>query len=120
LYLLFRFFNAAGDNNKSSQHTVPATVSNTAKLHLTLTLTSTISLEELNEVTRNFSIDLLIGQVSYAQAFLAVLKDGQKSAIKKLDHVEEIQVQVMHLCLAFPPFSVIVVFLGPSYWGERS
>ncbi|XP_066363417.1 uncharacterized protein [Miscanthus floridulus] len=84
----------AGDNNKSSQHTVPATVSNTAKLHLTLTLTSTISLEELNEVTRNFSIDLLIGQGSYARTFLAVLKDGQNSAIKKLDPVKEIQVQV--------------------------
>ena len=99
--LHFIFFNAAG-----------------SKLHPTLI--STISIEELNEVTRNFSIDLLIGQGSYAQTFLAVLKDGQNSAIKKLDPVEEIQVQVMHLCLAFPPFSVIVVFLGPSYWGERS
>lgn len=80
---------------------VPATVNNSAKLRPSLI--SSISLEELNEVTRNFSNDALIGLGSYAKVFLAVLKDGQNSAIKKLDPVKNIQVQVIPMCLAFSP-----------------
>ena len=80
--LHFIFFNAAG-----------------SKLHPTLI--STISMEELNEVTKNFNDDVLIGQGPSTKCFLGVLKDGQNFAVKKLDISEEIQVEVMPVCLAF-------------------
>jgi pto-interacting protein 1 len=68
-------------------------------------------LEELNEVTRNFSNDVLIGEGRYAKCFLGVLKDGQNVAVKKLDTSEEIQVEVMAVRLAFFTFAVIVLHL---------
>ncbi|CAL4956956.1 unnamed protein product [Urochloa decumbens] len=43
-----------------------------------------ISLTELREITRNFSDDTLIGEGSHAKVFLGELKDGRKSAVKKL------------------------------------
>lgn len=95
----FILFNAAGINNKPSQHIGPALVNNTDKLHPTLI--STISMEELKEATGNFTYDFLIEQGSYSQCFLGVLKDGQNFAVKTLDTNEQIQVEVMHVCLAF-------------------
>jgi len=44
-----------------------------------------IHLEELKEITKNFSSDALIGEGSYARVYFGVLKDGTKSAVKKLD-----------------------------------
>ncbi|CAD6231537.1 unnamed protein product [Miscanthus lutarioriparius] len=44
-----------------------------------------IHLEELKEITKNFSSDALIGEGSYARVYFGVLKDGTKSALKKLD-----------------------------------
>ncbi|EMS48133.1 Pto-interacting protein 1 [Triticum urartu] len=44
-----------------------------------------ISLDEIKEITKNFSSDALIGEGSYARVFLGVLKDGKKSAVKRLD-----------------------------------
>ncbi|KAL5222549.1 hypothetical protein ABZP36_027262 [Zizania latifolia] len=44
-----------------------------------------ISLEEMKEITKNFSNDALIGEGSYSRVFFGVLKDGNKSAVKKLD-----------------------------------
>ncbi|KAK3164279.1 hypothetical protein QOZ80_1AG0015170 [Eleusine coracana subsp. coracana] len=44
-----------------------------------------IPLEDLKEITRNFSSDALIGEGSYARVYFGVLKDGTKSAVKKLD-----------------------------------
>ncbi|KAG2605534.1 hypothetical protein PVAP13_4NG090700 [Panicum virgatum] len=81
----------AGGNNKPSQPTGSAPANNTAQLHPTII--STISLDELNEATRNFSNDVLIGQGLYTKIFLGVL-NGKNCAVKKLDPVEEIQVQV--------------------------
>ncbi|KAL6626277.1 hypothetical protein ACP70R_030003 [Stipagrostis hirtigluma subsp. patula] len=43
-----------------------------------------ISLAELREITRNFSNDTLLGEGSHARVFLGGLKDGRKSAVKKL------------------------------------
>ncbi|CAN6342747.1 unnamed protein product [Urochloa humidicola] len=83
--------NAIG-NNKPSQSTNPTPVNNTAKLHPTII--STISLDELNEATRNFSNDVLIVQGLYSKTFLGILKDGQNCAVKKLDPVEGVQVEV--------------------------
>lgn len=45
----------------------------------------TISLAELKQITRNFRNDTLIGGGLYGNVFFGVLKDGQKSAIMKLD-----------------------------------
>lgn len=44
-----------------------------------------IPLDEMKEITKNFSNDALIGESSYARIFFGVLKDGEKSAVKKLD-----------------------------------
>ncbi|KAL6615241.1 hypothetical protein ACP70R_037511 [Stipagrostis hirtigluma subsp. patula] len=44
-----------------------------------------IPLEEMREITKNFSNDALIGEGSYARVYFGVLQDGQKSAVKKLD-----------------------------------
>jgi len=44
-----------------------------------------IHLEELKEITNNFSSDALIGEGSYARVYFGVLKDGTKSVVKKLD-----------------------------------
>ncbi|PUZ56929.1 hypothetical protein GQ55_5G386100 [Panicum hallii var. hallii] len=44
-----------------------------------------IPLEEMKEITKNFSNDALIGEGSYARVYFGVLKDGTKSAVKKLD-----------------------------------
>jgi hypothetical protein len=58
-----------------------------------------IHLEELKEITKNFSSDALIGEGSYARVYFGVLKDGTKSAVKKLDSSkqpdQEFLVQVM-------------------------
>ncbi|CAL4899611.1 unnamed protein product [Urochloa decumbens] len=79
------------DNNKPSQRT-SAPVNNTAKLHPTII--STISLDELNDATRNFSDDVLIVNGFYSRTFLGILKDGQNCAVKKLYPVEGVQVEV--------------------------
>jgi hypothetical protein len=68
-------------------------------------------MEELNEVTRNFSDDLLIGQGPSAKCFLGVLKDGQNVAVKKFGTSEEIQVEIVPVCLPFLTFAVIVLHL---------
>ncbi|XP_044975942.1 pto-interacting protein 1-like [Hordeum vulgare subsp. vulgare] len=44
-----------------------------------------IPLDEIKEITKNFSSDALIGEGSYARVFLGVLKDGKNSAVKRLD-----------------------------------
>nr|CAB3477073.1 unnamed protein product [Digitaria exilis] len=44
-----------------------------------------IPLEDMREITKNFSNDALIGEGSYARVYFGVLKDGTKSAVKKLD-----------------------------------
>ncbi|CAD6273045.1 unnamed protein product [Miscanthus lutarioriparius] len=80
-----------------------------SKLHPTLI--STISMEELNEVTKNFNDDVLIGQGPSTKCFLGVLKDGQNFAVKKLDISEEIQVEVptiLRMCY----HDNVVQFLG--------
>jgi hypothetical protein len=75
---------------------------NNAWVHLLHpTLISTISMEVLNEVTKKFSYDVLIGLGPYAECFMGVLKDGQNFAVKKLCTSEEIQVEVMPMCHAF-------------------
>ncbi|XP_071684665.1 putative wall-associated receptor kinase-like 16 isoform X1 [Lolium perenne] len=51
---------------------------------------STISMDELKEITNNFSNRALIGEGSSSKVFFGVLKDGHTSAIKMLDPDEEI------------------------------
>lgn len=42
-------------------------------------------MEELREITENFSSKSLIGEGSYGPVYHGILKDGRASAIKKLD-----------------------------------
>ncbi|KAJ4734243.1 Protein kinase superfamily protein [Rhynchospora pubera] len=44
-----------------------------------------LSLDEIRDVTRNFSNESLIGEGSYARVYYGLLKSGRKAAIKKLD-----------------------------------
>ncbi|XP_052153623.1 pto-interacting protein 1-like [Oryza glaberrima] len=44
-----------------------------------------IPLDEIKGITKNFSSDALIGEGSYARVFFGVLRDGRRSAVKKLD-----------------------------------
>ncbi|KAI3449340.1 hypothetical protein Pfo_006005 [Paulownia fortunei] len=44
-----------------------------------------IPVDELKEVTSNFSTDSLIGEGSYGRVYYGVLKNGRAAAIKKLD-----------------------------------
>ncbi|XP_008810334.2 pto-interacting protein 1-like [Phoenix dactylifera] len=44
-----------------------------------------ILVDEIKEITKNFSSETLIGEGSYARVYYGVLKSGEKSAIKKLD-----------------------------------
>ncbi|XP_062180628.1 uncharacterized protein LOC133885017 [Phragmites australis] len=84
--------NEISHDNKPSQHLAPTHVNNAAK---TLpTPASTISMDKLKKITRNFSHDVLIGEGSHTKVFFGVLKDGRKSAVKKLDSNEDILVQI--------------------------
>ena len=82
------FFNSipifpnAGNNCLPEQQTASIPVDPTTKNPPTPVLN--ISLAELREITRNFSDDTLIGEGSHAKVFLGELKDGRKSAVKKL------------------------------------
>lgn len=44
-----------------------------------------IPVDELKEVTSNFSTDSLIGEGSYGRVYYGVLTNGRAAAIKKLD-----------------------------------
>lgn len=71
-----------GNNFLPVQPTAPILVEPTSK-NPPIPLLN-ISLAELREITRNFSDDTLIGEGSHAKIFLGELKDGRKSAVKKL------------------------------------
>ncbi|KAF7082129.1 hypothetical protein CFC21_086009 [Triticum aestivum] len=58
-----------------------ATVNNTDRIPPSAV--PTISMDDLKEITRNFSNDALIGEGSNNKVFFGVLEDGHKSAIKK-------------------------------------
>ncbi|KAL0457725.1 UNVERIFIED_CONTAM: Pto-interacting protein 1 [Sesamum latifolium] len=46
---------------------------------------SSIPVDELKEITSNFSTDSLIGEGSYGRVYYGVLRNGRAAAIKKLD-----------------------------------
>lgn len=54
----------------------------------------TISMNELKEITRNFSNDSLIGEGSSSKVFFGVLKDGHTSAIKMINPSDKIVLEV--------------------------
>lgn len=60
-----------------------------------------LSLDEIREVTRNYSNESLIGEGSYARVYYGALRNGRKAAIKKLDTSkqpdQEFLAQVNHL-----------------------
>jgi hypothetical protein len=75
------------DNDKTSSSVVP-----------------TISMDQLKKITTNFSNGALIGEGSYNNVYLGVLKDGQKSAIKRPKHTRTILEVTAIYCL-FHPFN---------------
>jgi hypothetical protein len=85
-----------------------ATVNNNGKTLPSVVLT--ISMDELKEITCNFSNYALIGEGSSSKVFLGVLKDGHISAIKKLNPTKEIILEVMAVCLSF--FTIAVKSLN--------
>ncbi|URD92260.1 STYKc [Musa troglodytarum] len=44
-----------------------------------------IPVDELNEITKSFSNEVLVGEGSFARVYHGTLRNGQESAIKKLD-----------------------------------
>jgi hypothetical protein len=60
---------------------------------------------ELKKITMNFSNDALIGEGSYNNVYLGVLKDGQRSAIKKPRHTRGTTFKVTAVCCLCYPFS---------------
>ena len=65
-------------------------------------------MDKLKEVTRNFSIDALIGQSLQIKFFFGVLKDGRKSMIMKIRPTTEIVLEVMAAYLASSPFQLML------------
>nr|CDM81087.1 unnamed protein product [Triticum aestivum] len=71
-----------------------ATINNTGKIPPTVLSPTPISIDELKEITKKFSNDALIGEGFDGEVFFGVLKDGHKSAIKKLRPIKEIIFEV--------------------------
>ncbi|PIN24566.1 Serine/threonine protein kinase [Handroanthus impetiginosus] len=74
--------NSAG--NDGGYHTTEA-ASKTEAVKVQPIAVPSIPVDELKEVTSNFSTDSLIGEGSYGRVYYGVLKNGRAAAIKKLD-----------------------------------
>ena len=83
IVIFISFFPYAVDNFGPSRPPAPTPVVPTGRAQPIAV--PAIHLEELKEITKNFSSDALIGEGSYARVYFGVLKDGTKSAVKKLD-----------------------------------
>uniref|UniRef100_A0A0D9V171 Protein kinase domain-containing protein n=1 Tax=Leersia perrieri TaxID=77586 RepID=A0A0D9V171_9ORYZ len=81
-----------GDDGPN-QHIAPSPVNNAVKTPPVAA--STISLDILKKITRNFSNNVLIGEGSHDVVFLGILKDGKKSAVKKFDPNTELQISTI-------------------------
>ena len=81
-FIVNPIFSNAGGYFLPAQLTAPIPVDPSIKNPPTPVLN--ITLAGLREITRNFSDDTLIGEGSHAKVFLGELKDGRKSAVKKL------------------------------------
>uniref|UniRef100_A0A0D9V0B3 Protein kinase domain-containing protein n=1 Tax=Leersia perrieri TaxID=77586 RepID=A0A0D9V0B3_9ORYZ len=76
---------APGGNYGQSRPGPPAPARTTPTSRSLPIAVPAISLDEMKEITKNFSSDALIGEGSYSRVFFGVLRDGKKSAVKKLD-----------------------------------
>lgn len=74
-----------------------------------------ISLDEIKEITKNFSSDALIGEGSYARVFLGVLKDGKKSAVKRLDSSKQPDQEFLVQVQGLFPSKIISLHVGAPY-----
>lgn len=75
-----------------------------------------LSLEELKEKTDNFGSKSLVGEGSYGRVYYAVLNDGQKVAIKKLDvSSDPDSSQDEFLSQVYLMISAKIVFLLPLF-----
>jgi pto-interacting protein 1 len=110
---LFQFSSNAGSNIGLTRTALAENViSPTPATSVTLnnndnTLPSTvptISMDELQEITGNFSNDALIGQGSSSKVFFGVLKDGHMSAIKKFNPTKNNILEVMTACFRISQF----------------
>ena len=115
--LYFKIFPNAVSNNGPSRPPAPTYATPTGRAQPIAV--PAIPLEEMKEITKNFSNDALIGEGSYARVYFGVLKDGTKSAVKKLDSSKQpdqeflVQVlvpflypQVIYFLIHMPQFSL--------------
>jgi len=87
------------------------TLSTPSKKEQPTQVLATISLDELKEITRNFSYDALIGQGSHAEVFLGELKDSRKCVVKILEYpaVEELDYEfLLKVMSAYSTLSTIL------------
>ena len=115
--LYFKKFPNAVSNNGPSRPPAPTYATPTGRAQPIAV--PAIPLEEMKEITKNFSNDALIGEGSYARVYFGVLKDGTKSAVKKLDSSKQpdqeflVQVlvpflypQIIYFLIQKPQFSI--------------
>uniref|UniRef100_A0A0E0JHP1 Protein kinase domain-containing protein n=1 Tax=Oryza punctata TaxID=4537 RepID=A0A0E0JHP1_ORYPU len=103
-------------DDRPSQLVAPTPTNNAVKTPPTVV--STISLGILKKITRNFSNSALVGEGSRSKVFYGVLKDGNESAVKKLDPDEEIVVQVSTISRMLKHDNVVQI-LGYFIKGEN-
>uniref|UniRef100_A0ACD5ZF51 Uncharacterized protein n=1 Tax=Avena sativa TaxID=4498 RepID=A0ACD5ZF51_AVESA len=82
------------ENNAPPSNTTTPTLNSSSKIPPTVAPFPRISMDELRQITRNFSNDALLGEGMYGWVFFGVLKDGQQCAVKKLDPSTRIHFEV--------------------------
>ncbi|XP_042424716.1 pto-interacting protein 1-like isoform X2 [Zingiber officinale] len=78
--------NAVG---QGPHHTPNFTPNNAQPIRVQRIEVPSIPVDEIREITKNFSNSALIGEGSYARVFFGTLKDGKQSIIKKLDDTKQ-------------------------------
>ena len=77
---------------------------------------ATISLDELKEITRNFSYDTLIGQGSHSEVFLGELKDSRKCVVKILEYPDVEELDNEFLLKVMSAYSTLSTILDMAFF----
>lgn len=109
---LTNFINNAGQGGP--HHTPNLTPNNAQPIRVQPIAVPSIPVDEIREITKNFSNSALIGEGSYARVFFGTLKDGKGSIIKKLDDTkqpnQEFLAQVVIIAIDLLVLNQICVF----------
>lgn len=81
------FLNNAGQGGP--HHNPNLTPNNTQPIRVQPIAVPSIPVDEIREITKNFSNSALIGEGSYARVFVGTLNDGKRSIFKKLDDTKQ-------------------------------